>query len=135
MIDVSEKDNREMYEVIERSLQDKLNRMEPDDPNRKPLVAEATAVSNIIVNYDRAEQDRLNNNAKNDIEEAKLAIEQRKVELEEKKMNMNWLQWGIGLGYSGYMFCKSFHMEEQGYPFKRLLDWSSKLIANPFGRR
>ena len=129
-----EKDNLELYEDREYEILEELGRMEMNDPKRKDLVNELTAISSIRVSYEQNEQNRLNNNAKNDIEEAKLVLEAEKVRSDKEKNWMFLVQAvaSFSLGYHSIM--RSFHMEEKNYGYKKLQDFGTNLVNKVRGR-
>lgn len=129
---IDEKDNLDLYEEREHELLDQLGRMEINDPNRDKVEKELDTLAKIRSKYLELEQNRLNNNAKNDIEEAKLLVEKSKLE-NEKKRNRTTL-WATfittlfttGIGYSAIM--KSYHMDEEFWPHKDLKVFGQSLI-------
>ena len=129
---INEKDNMDLYEEREHELLDQLGRMEISDPNRDKVEKELDTLAKIRSKYLELEQNRLNNNAKNDIEEAKLLVEKSKLE-NEKRRNRTTL-WATfittlfttGIGYSAIM--KSYHMDEEFWPHKDLKVFGQSLI-------
>lgn len=129
---IDEKDNLDLYEEREHELLDQLGRMEITDPNRDKIEKELDTLAKIRSKYLELEQNRLNNNAKNDIEEAKLLVEKSKLE-NEKRRNRTTL-WATfittlfttGIGYSAIM--KSYHMDEEFWPHKDLKVFGQNLI-------
>ena len=129
---IDEKDNMDLYEEREHELLDQLGRMEMNDPNRDKVERELDTLAKIRAKYLELEQNRLNNNAKNDIEEAKLLVEKSKLE-NEKRRNRTTL-WATflttlfttGFGYSAIM--KSYHMDEEFWPHKDLKVFGQSLI-------
>lgn len=129
-----DENNLDLYEKREHEVLEQLGRTEHDDPNRKNLVNELTALSSIRVSYEQTEQNRLNNNARNDIDEEKLRIEQGKLENEKERnktlMAQSLLSLFVGIGLT----MKSYHMDERGYPYKDLKVQGMKLIDRMRGR-
>lgn len=129
-----DENNLDLYEKREHEVLEQLGRTEHDDPNRKNLVNELTALSSIRVSYEQTEQTRLNNNARNDIDEEKLRIEQGKLENEKERnktlMAQSLLSLLVGIGLT----MKSYHMDERGYPYKDLKVQGMKLIDRMRGR-
>lgn len=122
-------DNLELYEERERELLERLGRMSADDPNRKSVVQELNTLSSIQVNYQQTELTRLNNNAKNDIDEERLRVEAEKVKNDKTR---NWTTVGVSffsmlLGY--LTIHKSYHMDDEGYSFKDLKKYGQDLIT------
>ena len=125
---MEEKDNLELYEEREHEILDALGRMEISDPNRKNLIQELNTISTIRNNYDQTELTRLNNNARNDIEEAKLAVEEKKVKNDKERTIVTAIQSGISVGLGTYLIHKSYHMDIKGYPFKDMKNYAMDLI-------
>ncbi len=129
-----DENNLDLYEKREHEVLEQLGRTEHDDPNRKNLVNELTALSSIRVSYEQTEQTRLNNNARNDIDEEKLRIEQGKLENEKERnkalVAQSLLSLLVGIGLT----MKSYHMDERGYPYKDLKVQGMKLIDRMRGR-
>lgn len=129
-----DENNLDLYEKREHEVLEQLGRTEHDDPNRKNLVNELTALSSIRVSYEQTEQTRLNNNARNDIDEEKLRIEQGKLENEKERnkvlIGQSLLSLLVGVGLT----MKSYHMDEKGYPYKDLKVQGMKIIDRMRGR-
>ena len=126
---MEEKDNLELYEEIEHNIQERFNRMTPEDPNRKTLREDLVAISEIRNQYAQTEQNRLNNNAQNDINEERLKVDQRKVEVEREK---NLMMAGLSLlntGFGAYLHGKSYHMDEHGWSYKPLKEYALRLVG------
>lgn len=122
-------DNLDLYEEREHEVLEQLGRMSMDDANRKALVSELTALSSIRNSYEQTEQTRLNNNARNDIEEQKLVIEEEKVKNDKKRTIAMWVQTFLSVGVGGYLTFKSYNMDEKGYPFKELKEFARGLVS------
>lgn len=113
-------DNMKLLEEVEKNGLQQLNRMEYNDPNRGKVLDEIEKVSKIRNAYDQTELTRLNNNARNDQEEAKIAIDEKKVENERRKTNLDFgkavLYFVAGFG-GGWL---SFNMEKTELAFKQM---------------
>ncbi len=124
---MEEKDNLELYEEGERKILEEYNKLDPDDPKRTELLKQLTGISAIRNNYEQTEQNRLNNNARNDIEEQKLVIQEEQAKNDKLKI----LVWGgltlLGYGLGHYDQIKSYHMEEKGFAFKGLKNYGERL--------
>ncbi len=131
---MDEKSNQELYEEREHEILEKLGRMEPDDPNRKALVSELSALSSIRVSYEQTEQTRLNNNRKNDIDEDRLRIEQAKLQNDQERNKTLLLQFLLSLAVGTGLTFKSYHMDEKGYPYKDLKIRGMNLIDKIRGK-
>ena len=77
---------RDLIEEREREALEELGRLKTDDPNRGKVLAEVKTIAEIRNSYDQTELTRLNNNAKNSIEEEKLVVEQQKVKNDTKRI-------------------------------------------------
>lgn len=128
------KDNLELYEEREHEILEELGKMTPTDPNRKPLIQELNTIAGIRVNYDQTEQTRLNNNARNDIDEQKLIVELEKVKNDKRKNIALWIQAIFSGALGVYAVNKSYHMDEKGYPYKDMKQSGLKLIERIKGR-
>ena len=128
-------DEMSVEELVEKRLKEnfeELGRRNYDDPNRSKIASEAKTLSEIKVALDSNELTRLNNNAKNDIEEQKLFIEQKKLENERKKIGADigkvivYTVGSFGLGIGGYLMDTIF----QKSPFlQRLAEKTHDLIV------
>ena len=132
------KDNLELYEEGERKILEEYNSLDPNDPKRGDLLKQLTGISAIRNNYEQTEQNRLNNNARNDIEEQKLVIQ----EVQTKNEFTKTLVWGgptlFGYCLGHYGQIKSYHMEEKGFAFKGLKAYGERLqdkALSLFGRK
>lgn len=135
---MEEKDNLELYEEGERKILEEYNKLDPDDPKRAELLKQLTGISAIRNNYEQTEQNRLNNNARNDIEEQKLVVQEEQTKNDKLKV----LIWSgltlLGYGLGHYDQIKSYHMEEKNFAFKGLKSYGEKMIDKAqslFGRR
>lgn len=115
---IDENDNLSLYEARENELLLELGKLKMDDPKRGPILKELDTIASIRQSYETNEQTRLNNNARNDIEEQKLVIEQKKLENDARRTNMTGWQTGLYVFtafFSGFM---SYHMDETKQIFK-----------------
>lgn len=69
-----------------------LGRMKYDDPNRGKVLSEIKSLEEIKRDEENAETTRLNNNARNDIEEQKLDVERERCSIEKRKIRSTWGQ-------------------------------------------
>ena len=131
---MGEESNLDLYEKREHEVLERLGRMEQNDPERKSAVNELTALSSIRVSYEQTEQARLNNNARNDIDEERLKIEQAKLENDRERNKAMWIQALLSFLAGTALTMKSYHMDEKGYPYKDLKIQGMKLIDRVRGR-
>lgn len=127
-------ENEEMYEVREKEILEELGRLKMDDPARKQLINELDTLSSIRVNYSQAEQNRLNNNARNDIDEARLIIEEEKVKNDKKRNIAMLIQTISSLALGSFLYAKSYHMDEDKWAYKDLKNYSLRLIEKIKGK-
>lgn len=69
-----------------------LGRLKYDDPNRGKVLSEIKSLEEIKRDEENAETTRLNNNARNDIEEQKLDVERERCSIEKRKIRSAWGQ-------------------------------------------
>lgn len=69
-----------------------LGRLKYDDPNRGKVLSEIKSLEEIKRDEENAETTRLNNNARNDIEEQKLDVERERCSIEKRKIRSTWGQ-------------------------------------------
>ena len=103
-----EKDIVGLTEERMKELLEQLGKMPMSDPGREKLVKELEDYSRIVDDYEGRDLKRLDNNAKTDIEEARLEIEAQKV-LNERARNRTekfkifaYILSGIGTGMLSY---------------------------------
>jgi len=103
-----EKDIVGLAETRMTELYERLGNMSADDPNREKIVKEIGEHSRIVDDYEGRDLKRLDNNAKNDIEEARLEIEAQKI-LNERARNRTerikifmYALFGVGTGMLSY---------------------------------
>lgn len=69
-----------------KELLEQLGKMPIGDPAREKIVNELNDYSRIVDDYEGRDLKRLDNNAKNDIEEARLEIDAQKIILEKSRI-------------------------------------------------
>lgn len=89
------RDNLDLLEEAENRGWKQLADMKFEDPNRPKVLNEVLEISKRRLEYQQADENRLSNNRKNDIEEEKLVIEKEKVENEKQKVTNE--KWKIGI--------------------------------------
>ena len=99
----------ELIEQNEKKLYEELAELDPiKDPNYAEGLKKAKIYSEIHSAYDQNETTRLNNNARNDIDEEKLRIEEAKVQNEKAKIKVDgwkagmYVFFGAVFGFGGY---------------------------------
>ena len=71
-----------------------IGRLKYDDPNRGKVLSEIKSLEEIKRDEENAETTRLNNNARNDIEEQKIDVERERCSIEKRKIRSTWGQIG-----------------------------------------
>lgn len=107
-----------------------LRKMKLDDPNRPELLDELEKIGKQIEGYERRDQDRLNNNARNDIAEESVRVDLAKVRSENQKtwVGAGTKALGIGAGIFGLWY--SYHSENESFKLacKSALTWAKDLF-------
>ena len=120
-------DNLDLYEKREHEVLEELGKMGLTDPHRKDLTAELNTYSTIRNAYEKSEQNRLENNAKNDVKEEMLKIQADKAKTERQKVILGAVQFVAGIAIGGAFQWKSYHMDEKGFAFKGLKNFGEKI--------
>ena len=121
IVELAEKRMNELYE--------KLDRMSLDDPNRKSIVDEIGDHARIVNDYENRDLKRLDNNAKNDIEEQRIIIDSDRNLIERAKVRTDrmklfaYIIGGIGTGMMSY------NMDKIKISAKPLSKFKDDLIA------
>ena len=122
------KDNLELYEEREREILEELGRREMTDTSRERLVKELDTIAKIKSTYEQNDQNRLNNYAKNEIEETRMEIEKAKVEVDKGKVVAGIIT-GLTSFFGGCgMFWLSYHMDETQWAFKDMKNFGMKCV-------
>lgn len=83
-----ENDTRELLKERMNEGLDKLKNIE-DSTERKKKVDEIKVLADIDVAYEKAEQDKYNNNWKNELDEEKLKLDQKKLKAEKARIGVD----------------------------------------------
>ena len=110
-MDINEENmtTQELMEKQEKEAYLELGKLGYEDANRKKILDELEVRSRIRIAYDTAEQKRLDNYAKNEIEERRITVEEEKAKNEKKRIGADvtkaiiFLVGGFFSGFSGYM--------------------------------
>lgn len=100
---------QELLEKREQEVYIELGKLEPTDPNYGKVLEAAKKYSEIRNTYETAEQTRLNNYAKNEVEMAKVDVEAKKAANDKRRTWVDLAKAGLFLiggfasGFSGYM--------------------------------
>lgn len=91
-------DSRELIQKRLMEATEQLGKYEADDKeHRSAKMSEITNLTNSLVALDKVENERLNNNARNSVDEERLVIDAEKIEVEKKKIRFGKWQLGIGI--------------------------------------
>lgn len=119
----------DLLEQREREGYEELGRLKYDDPLRGKVLNEVKTYSDIRIAFESQEQTRLNNNAKNDIEEQKLVIESEKIRNEKKRIGADvgkavlYFVGGFSSMVGSYMLGEWFQKDSSMHRFgERLYD-------------
>lgn len=105
-----------------------LGKTQMGTPAYKSISEDLERVYKMIADLEKRDQDRLNSNARNEIEELKVGIEERELEVRRHAQNVSLIQAGIyslttvGLGVYSYMANKT------GMADRTLKDTASKML-------
>lgn len=122
-----EKSTMDLLEETERAAYEELKKLNFDDPNRKNVLNEAKTCAELRMTYEQNENTRLNNNAKNDLDEQRLVIEAEKVKNDKNRVRVDFTKGmlyfvgGIFSGFSSYMMSDWFQ------DYKPLTRFSEKM--------
>ena len=98
-------DLMELNEARQQECYDKLGKLDPGDPKRESIVDDLMAFAKIQAIAENHELKRLDNNAKNDIEETRLIIEQQANEIQRMRMRLEFstrIMYAFGAGLMGF---------------------------------
>jgi len=127
-------DVKSLYEMREKEILLKLGRMEPEDPNYQKLLNQAKTYAEIRNADETADLTRLNNNAKNELEEARIEVDVKKTKNETARI---WVDLGR-IAAAVYTSIRtpfiSYHMEEYSNPYKKMEQSMTKLKDDLMGR-
>lgn len=124
----------ELRDLREREIYLQMGKLKYDDPLNDKLANRAKVISDIRCSENSTDNNRLNNNARNDVEEQKLLIEERRLRAEKWKA---LIEFGkiTGYGILGY-FCirRSYTMSEISAPFRDMKKFGEDLIEKIYKR-
>lgn len=116
-----------------REAVEELGKMNYDDPNRGKLINEIKTLKELQLSEQEADDARLNNAARNDIDERRLEIEEQKVQNDKRKNGTDiaklvvYSLLGVGMSFSSYMMDNWFHRDSSMYRFgEKLHDFLMK---------
>ena len=102
---------QDLLEKREKEVYLELGKVGMNDEKRRQLMSEAKTFAEIRNANDQAENTRLSNYAKNEIEEQKLLVEQERCKVEKRKIGMDAAKIFVGVlsGLGGAML--SYNMD------------------------
>lgn len=110
----TEETTMELLEQREREAYKELGQMSFDDPNRGKVVSEAKTLAELRAKFEESENTRLNNNARNDIDEQRIRLDEEKLKNEKARTRFDvwkvliYVAAGFGMNVSSYMFDEWF---------------------------
>lgn len=126
----SKMSTEELLEKREKEVYLELGKIGFDDEKRKQLMNEAKTFAEIRNANDQAENTRLNNNARNDIEEQKLVTEQERLKTEKAKIAVDvgkivaGVLGGIGMTVMSYNMDTLYTKDNRVQKFaERIHEW------------
>ncbi len=87
-----EKSTMDLLEECERKNYEEILKLDPGDQNIGKYVNNARTYADIRTTYDKAEQDRLNNYAKNEQAEWQQKIDMEKLKIDNKRANSEYIK-------------------------------------------
>ena len=113
------KTNEELLEEREKQALIELGKLKVDDDKRGKVVGEAKTLSEIRINYMKAEAEAANNQAKIAVEQRKLDIEADRAKTERKRARWDgakaiiYLFGGLATGLGSYMLDPWFQKDQR----------------------
>lgn len=127
-------DVKALYEKREKEVLLELGKTKPEDANYQKLLNQAKIYAEIRNADETADLTRINNNAKNELEEARIAIDVKKTKNETARI---WVDLGR-IAAAIYTSIKtpfiSYQMEENLNSYKKMEQSMSRLSDNLLGR-
>lgn len=124
---------QELLETREKEVYLALGKVGFDDPKRQKLMNEAKTFSEIRIANEQSENNRLNNNARNDIEEQKLVIENERIKVDKRRTAVDiakivvYTVAGIAINITSYMMDPWFQKDSRMQRFgERIHDMLTK---------
>ena len=127
-------DVKSLYEKREKEILLELGKMKPEDANYQKLLNQAKTYAEIRNADETADLTRINNNAKNELEEARISIDVKKTKNESARI---WVDLGR-IAAAVYTSIRTpfiaYHMEEYSNPYKKMEQSMTKLKDDLMGR-
>ena len=124
---MAEMTNLGLLEEVEKEGLEELKRRNYDDPARKSIMAEVKTCSDIRVANAEVEINRVNNNAKNSIEEERIMIEREKVKTDRKRGKTELIKAGIYFFGGAALSVTSYFMEVAFQRYPQMSRYADKL--------
>lgn len=123
-----------LHEMREKEILLEIGKLKPEDPNRQKLFSELKILAEIRNADETTDLNRLNNQAKNELEETRLAIDTKKANNETARI---WVDLGR-IAAAVYTSIRTpfiaYHMEEYSNPYKKMEQSMTKLKDDLMGR-
>lgn len=127
-------DVKSLYEKREKEVLLELGKMKPDDANYQKLLNQAKTYAEIRNADENTDITRFNNNAKNELEEARIEVDAKKAKNETARI---WVDLGR-IAAAVYTSIRTpfiaYHMEEYSNPYKKMEQSMTKLKDDLMGR-
>lgn len=127
-------DVKSLYERREKEILLELGKMKPEDANYQKLLNQAKVYAEIRNADETTDLTRFNNNAKNELEEARISIDVKKTKNESARI---WVDLGR-IAAAVYTSIRTpfiaYHMEEYSNPYKKMEQSMTKLKDDLMGR-
>lgn len=120
-------------ELIEKEidrLSKELARLKPDDPNYAPVRTNLVELTKILGDYEKRDQDRINNNVRNDINEESVRVDMAKVKTDRLREWLGLVKTGLSIGAGLGMGWIAYQGEIKEFklPIRSLWDGAKSLI-------
>ena len=113
-------DTRELVKKRLDEACDQLGKLEAHDAKRPAKIAEIKTLAETLNKMDEVENERINNNMKNSVEEAKVRNDDRRLEVEQRKVKLSWWQIVIAVAAGFGIETWGFMLNENMQPERRM---------------
>lgn len=127
-------DVKALYEKREKEILLELGKMKPEDANYQKLLNQAKTYAEIRNADETSELTRINNNAKNELEEARINIDVKKTKNETARIWVDLSRIAAAIYTSIKAPFVSYQMEEHYNSYKKMEQSMSRLSDNLLGR-
>ena len=122
-------DINKVYEEIDR-LSAELSRLDASDPNYKPIRENLEGLYKMAADYEKRDQDRINNNIRNDISQDGVSVDMAKVKADRLRSWLDFAKTTLGIGASLGLAKIAYQGEIKDFilPIRSLWDMAKGLI-------